>query len=278
MSAGWFSFSEVGLQSPRAIEATALIPEDSLFFCGHFPARPVVPGLAMLGIVEALLTGDSVAPSREVHGFRRVRFRSLIESQATLGVSLFPVEGRPDGEFLFKLRSGDEVCCEGLAVAPRRDVRPAFEPGPSPFQPVDYEAPALGLELEELIPHRERMRVVGDLLSVEEGRATSRSVVDQTWPLAGAAEVSSATLIELAAQTASALIGWERRHEEAVGGQGFLVGVRKALWNRPKLSFGEPLLVSVETARKRDNYAAFSVTAGSPSGLAAVVELQAFRA
>ncbi len=85
----------------------------------------------------------------------------------------------------------------------------------------------IGMEIEDLIPHRDRMKLIGEIMDLDDQTAVTRSVVTPAWPTAGPAGVDPIVLIELAAQTvpsASApgesareekrLPGVDRRHQK----------------------------------------------------------------
>ncbi|MDR3631654.1 MAG: hypothetical protein P4L42_15140 [Desulfocapsaceae bacterium] len=94
--------------------------------------------------------------------------------------------------------------------------------------------------LEDLLPHRDAMLLVGEILEVEIGQAVTASEVVRTWPLAGPDGVSPLILVELAAQTAGVCNGWERVREQGPDSDksGWLVGVKRADFYVENLPFG----------------------------------------
>ncbi|MFC1888476.1 hypothetical protein ACFL4G_01845 [Thermodesulfobacteriota bacterium] len=137
--------------------------------------------------------------------------------------------------------------------------------------------PSLPPKIEDLIPHRDRMKLIDEILEIADNRCVTRAVVNRNWPLCEKGFVSTIILIEVVAQTASALIGWERKNEERIGGHGLLVGVKRAEWTASRLPVGVCLVSRVETLHKQANYAVFKGIVEVDSDLRAEVHIQAFR-
>lgn len=65
-------------------------------FAGHFPGRPVLPGVCMLGAAVATLEKWRGAPLR-VKGVKRARFLSLVLPGEVLEIECVRHEESPDG-------------------------------------------------------------------------------------------------------------------------------------------------------------------------------------
>ena len=111
MDASWLELREVAEVRPGRIEARGLIPDDSPFFSGHFPGNPVVPGIALLGLVKAALA--AALPGREVTGFRRVKFRRVLQRGGALEAA---IEVGPGGGAKFEVAAEGELLCDGLVA------------------------------------------------------------------------------------------------------------------------------------------------------------------
>ena len=107
---------------------------------------------------------------------------------------------------------------------------------------------------ESVLPHRDRMLLIDDILHVDDSSAVTRSVVTTKWPLYDGQEVLSLVLIELVAQTAGILNGWirEKRHGSGADKKGWIVGVRQA-----RLQPGHVLLPGTELISQAENRMAF---------------------
>lgn len=111
---------------------------------------------------------------------------------------------------------------------------------------------ASALQLEDLLPHRGRMLLIGEVLAVEKDRAVTRSVVAESWPLADAKGVSPLVLLELAAQTAGVCNGYDRIMTRGKDSEqrGWLVGVKKAEFSVDRLPFGHSVEALAENSHK----------------------------
>jgi 3-hydroxyacyl-[acyl-carrier-protein] dehydratase len=102
---------------PEGVRAVAVVPAESPWFGGHFPAGPVLPGVAMLALVEETLrvfVGHAVAPPIDVVGFRRVRFRHMVQPGATLQVSVR--RAKSERAFEFQVDADGTLACSGTCT------------------------------------------------------------------------------------------------------------------------------------------------------------------
>ena len=142
-----------------------------------------------------------------------------------------------------------------------------------------YEArkEEMDMDIETLIPHRGRMRLIGEVLAVDENRAVTSSAVTEDWPLCRDGSVDALVAIELVAQTAALLEGWKRHQTGRGGATGWLVGIKAADFSSPRI----PLSATLQTEVRRDyaleGYAVFEGTVRLGDQVAAVVTIQAFR-
>jgi hypothetical protein len=132
----WFSLVGRPRVHPDRIEADAVIPDDSPFFDGHFPERPVVPGIAILALVDRTLR-EAPGLRRPVTGFKRVKFRKLGGSGGSFSIAIWSRSrshhqspdqtaelgsSRPSGalrdaaELPFEVTSGGEAVSDGLVI------------------------------------------------------------------------------------------------------------------------------------------------------------------
>lgn len=136
---------------------------------------------------------------------------------------------------------------------------------------------AIDMDIEMLIPHRGRMRLIGEVLAVDDDGAVTSSVVTEGWPLCRDGSVDSLVAIELVAQTAALIEGWKRHQSGRGGTKGWLVGVKAADFRLPRIPLPATLLTEVRRDYALESYAVFQGTVRLGNEVAAVVTIQAFR-
>ena len=73
--------------SQGRLKADVRIPADSPWFDGHFPGKPLLPGVAQLGLVRDLIRRASGRPGCVVR-VSRVRFKQMILPDQPLNVTV----------------------------------------------------------------------------------------------------------------------------------------------------------------------------------------------
>ncbi len=131
------------------------------------------------------------------------------------------------------------------------------------------------MDIEQFIPHRGRMKLIEEVLEVDDVKAVTLCRVNENWPLFGDGSVDPIVLIELTAQTSGVLVGWQRKHIR-MGGEGWLVGLKRADFFTGRIPAGTELKTRVVNLYSLDNYGVFEGTVESGS-LLAKVEIQVFR-
>ena len=83
---------------------------------------------------------------------------------------------------------------------------------------------------EDFLPHRDRMRLIDEIIDVNEKSAVTQATVTDQWPFFSGESVNSLVLIELVAQTAGISNCWEgiRKHGEQFVTKGWLVGIKQS--------------------------------------------------
>ena len=115
--------------------------------------------------------------------------------------------------------------------------------------------------VEDLLPHRDRMKLIDEILELSEERAVTRSVVADNWPLFDGRFVDAVVLIELVAQTAGINNSWvciQRVGPEVIH-SGWIVGVKRASLYRGEIPIGANLITRSEN---RFSFEGFREVAG----------------
>lgn len=134
------------------------------------------------------------------------------------------------------------------------------------------------IRIEDLIPHRDGMKLVDKILEINDQTARTSSVVTLDWPLDETGLLDPMILVELVAQTSGVHEGWKARREGKDGTKGWLVGIKRADFFTDAIEPGTVLTTTVRTLYALQTYAVFAGTVEAASKILAQVELQVFRA
>jgi 3-hydroxymyristoyl/3-hydroxydecanoyl-(acyl carrier protein) dehydratase len=88
------------------------IPAESIWFQGHFPGDPLLPGIAQLHLVLETLRGALGGVIR-LTGLKRVRFKRVIRPGEPIAIAVEAVPDKP-GHYRFALTVADETACSGM--------------------------------------------------------------------------------------------------------------------------------------------------------------------
>jgi len=132
--------------------------------------------------------------------------------------------------------------------------------------------------IEELIPHRGRMKLIDDVLEIsDEGAITSARVSDR-WPLYRDSSVDSLVLIEIVAQTAAVHIsGRIHGGRNATDRRGWLVGIKNADFFRDRIPIETVLTTTVKRVSSIDQYSVLEGEVYAGTNLIGCVRIQVLR-
>jgi 3-hydroxyacyl-[acyl-carrier-protein] dehydratase len=225
---------------------TLAIPESGLFFEGHFPGRPILPGIVLLDLALRSAPGQAIEPG----GLVNLRFHRVVPPGARLEVDVGPVES---GRLPVVVRRGTERVATAL-VAPG-DAAPDAARAPSGGTRLPSgvaQVPsgvARDLAIDSLLPHRlPALFVTGLLWSTDQG-LVCEARVPRGHALAAKGPVPACAAIEMAAQAAGLFEAVGRREREGTSGQGprpgYLVGARDVRFARRRMAAESTCVVSV---------------------------------
>lgn len=137
-----------------------------------------------------------------------------------------------------------------------------------------------GLTIEDLLPHRGTMLLIGEVLEVDDLYAVTLSTVAATWPLADGQGVPPLMLIELAAQTAGICNGWNRIRIQGLDSEqmGWLVAVKRAEFFTDHLPLGSVVRARAENTLVFDTFREVTSQLHHNDQLVAEVVLQLYQA
>jgi 3-hydroxyacyl-[acyl-carrier-protein] dehydratase len=99
-----------------AVSAVAHIGADSLWFAGHFPDAPVLPGIAVLHMVADVIRHHESERGSKImlRGIRRVRFKLPVRPGAVLTISLSATDQHNRHAYQFKVTVQGDIACIGI--------------------------------------------------------------------------------------------------------------------------------------------------------------------
>jgi 3-hydroxymyristoyl/3-hydroxydecanoyl-(acyl carrier protein) dehydratase len=118
----WSLLKEIKVKEHNHIEALAEVPVDSPWFSGHFPGEPILPGIALVHIVEqAIIEFAKTKGERfHLHVLKRVRFTQPVRPGETLTVKITGEETDNEVFFTFKVANKKDIVCSGLIAVQKK--------------------------------------------------------------------------------------------------------------------------------------------------------------
>jgi predicted hotdog family 3-hydroxylacyl-ACP dehydratase len=134
--------------------------------------------------------------------------------------------------------------------------------------------------VEDFLPHRGRMKLVDEIIAVDEERAVTLSKVTEQWPFFDGKSVNSLVLIELVAQTAGVCNCWNgiRTQGDKFVKKGWLVGIKHSRFFVDAIPLDTRIITSVENQFKLENFREIAGTATIDSKPACEITLQLVQA
>lgn len=232
------------------MNAVIAVPADGALFEGHFPGRPILPGIAELVLVAQAVSPNGVAA--ELSAISHARFRGLV-----LPADRLEVESNPRGEggVRFDVRRAGELVANGAVTfgAPRADDGGATA--------VAARAARRAPPVRELIPHRPPMLFVERILGEADDGATCLARVPSACALVASGVAPAFVALEAAAQTAAV---WEALKRSREGGAfaartGYLVSLRDVVLHRRTIPADADLIVSIRLAAMASPLSTYAV-------------------
>lgn len=204
------------------MKATIAVPAGGAYFAGHFPGRPILPGVAQLLLVLQAIVRDGARP-RGLRGIGFARLRQLVGPGEDLDLDTHELDNG---------RTRIELTRKGVVVANGELLLG------SPDDPAVFElVPATGAvgavpSLDELLPHRPPMRFVTSVLGETANGIDCSACIPAACGLVHAGDASVLAGVEAAAQAAAT---WEavrrwRETNSAAPRVGYLVALRDVVF------------------------------------------------
>ena len=112
------------------------------------------------------------------------------------------------------------------------------------------------IRIEDLLPHRDRMLLIDEIIEVDDEKAVTVATVTDQWPFFDADRVNPLVLIELAAQTAGVNNGWGRIKQRGLDSEkkGWLVGIKQSRFYVESISLNQRIITRVENQFAYESY------------------------
>jgi predicted hotdog family 3-hydroxylacyl-ACP dehydratase len=232
------------------MNATLAVPPGGGCFEGHFPSRPIFPGVALLDLALGALAGSErgAAPLR---GVVFARLRQLVAPGDRLELTARTVES---GQVRIDVHRGSELVANAQLALGTPGAPPPGAIAPEPVNP----GPSAAADLDALLPHRPPMRLIASIVRETAEGLVCMARVPPGCGLAHDGVASALAGVEAAAQAAAL---WEavRRSRQGPGPGpgsgprlgsgpriGYLVAIRDLTLFAGQVAVDAPMLASVQ--------------------------------
>ncbi len=135
------------------------------------------------------------------------------------------------------------------------------------------------INIEDLLPHRDRMLLIDEILEVDDKAAVTRATVTDRWPFFDGKAVDSLVLIELVAQTAGINNSWVRIKKRGQDSEkkGWLVGIKQSRFCVDSVSLHDQIITRTENQFEYENYRHVTGVARIGDDIIGEISLQLFQ-
>lgn len=251
------------------LTAEMVFPADGVWFAGHFPDFPVLPGVAQMFYFRHFAR-KAFNGFPDAGKYRRIKFRRLVRPGEKV---LLEVERIKRDSMAFKMSVEGSIASCGSVEGCDSVVE-----GGS-LQVEDCALPQS--VLADLLPHRPPMTLLADVVAVDEpgvavavADVSSESVFFD--PVSGG--VPACVALEYMAQTMALAVGAERCKQGVALRVGFILGTRCLDVGIPVFDGQQRYVVRAKCAYSDDEFASFDCAMYGPGGdVVAVASLTAFQ-
>ena len=133
-----------------------------------------------------------------------------------------------------------------------------------------------GIRIEDLLPQRDRMLLIDEIIELDDERAVTAATVTDQWPFYDANGVNPLVLIELVAQTAAVTNGWIRIKQRGKDSEkkGWLVGIKQSRFFVEAISLNQRIITRAENQFVYESYRHIAGIARIGSDIVGEVTLQ----
>ena len=112
------------------------------------------------------------------------------------------------------------------------------------------------IRIENLLPQRDRMLLIDEIMEVDDEKAVTGATVTDQWPFFDGNAVDSLILIELVAQTAGINNSWVRIKKRGQDSEkkGWLVGIKQSSFFVDAISLNQRIITRTENQFAYESY------------------------
>ncbi len=120
------------------------------------------------------------------------------------------------------------------------------------------------------------MKLIDEILSVDERMAVTASTITEAWPMIENGAVNPLVLVELVAQTAGVCIGWTERQKKGNDrdGTGWIVGIKESVFHWDHIPVNHRIITEIKKAFQLDHYSEIMGTTRMGDKIVAEIKLQ----
>lgn len=215
------------------------VPSGGAYFEGHFPGRPILPGVAELVLVLDALAREARRPV-SIQGIAFARLRQLVLPGDRLELVAREQEA---ARLRFDLKREGVLVANGeFILGPPQAPRSATALYAAPGTPAATARP-----LDDLLPHRPPMRFLTSIVQQTADGLTCAAHIPGPCALVSGGSAPAVAAIEAAAQAAAAWEALQRWRNTGVASPriGYLVAMREVAFFTERIPADRDLLVSV---------------------------------
>ena len=115
----WNLLKDVKRIASNVLEAQADVPQDCIWFTGHFPGEPILPGIALVNTVYETIVWDARdrGESVQISSLKRIRFTGPVRPGEKFVLNLTHEDVGGERLFHFKVAVNENIVCSGLVTA-----------------------------------------------------------------------------------------------------------------------------------------------------------------
>ena len=107
----WYSLSNIKRSSSNEILADAIVSGKSPWFSGHFPGEPILPGVALLGMVFDAIN-QTCNKNLIISGVKRVKFKQIIKPGDK--IQIIAKKNDDNSLYTFQVMVDSQIACNGI--------------------------------------------------------------------------------------------------------------------------------------------------------------------